>query len=93
MAKYDISAKGAADLRQLAKDLNTINSDIENNGKTLKKAVANIGNRLGTYEDKILELVQSVTASQKKGRDSVDQLAKKITALASEIETLVSAGL
>ena len=59
MAKFGINKEGVAALRQLEKDLKSINTEIETSGKTLKAAVSGIGEGLGIYEEKILELVDS----------------------------------
>ena len=60
MAKFGINKEGVAALRQLEKDLKSINTEIETSGKTLKAAVSGIGEGLGIYEEKILELDESV---------------------------------
>ena len=93
MAKYGISAEGVSALTQLASDMSTINDDIEENGRTLKDAVASIGDGLGVYEDEILDLVSDVNNAQEKGRESVNLLTQKVKSLASEIQGLVSMGL
>ena len=54
MAKFGINKEGVAALRQLEKDLKSINTEIETSGKTLKAAVSGIGEGLGIYEEKIL---------------------------------------
>ena len=74
MAKFGINKEGVAALRQLEKDLKSINTEIETSGKTLKAAVSGIGEGLGIYEEKILELVDSVNNTQRTGRESVEQL-------------------
>ena len=70
MAKFGINKEGVAALRQLEKDLKSINTEIETSGKTLKAAVSGIGEGLGIYEEKILELVDSVNNTQRTGRES-----------------------
>ena len=82
-----------AALRQLEKDLKSINTEIETSGKTLKAAVSGIGEGLGIYEEKILELVDSVNNTQRTGRESVEQLTGKISDKITDIEELISAGL
>ena len=43
MANFGINKEGVAALRQLEKDLKSINTEIETSGKTLKAAVSGIG--------------------------------------------------
>jgi hypothetical protein len=93
MAKFGINKEGVAALRQLEKDLKSINTEIETSGKTLKAAVSGIGEGLGIYEEKILELVDSVNNTQRTGRESVEQLTGKISDKITDIEELISAGL
>ena len=93
MAKFGINKEGVAALRQLEKDLKSINTEIETSGKTLKAAVSGIGEGLGIYEEKILELVDSVNNTQRTGRESVEQLTGKISDKISDIEELIRAGL
>ncbi len=88
MAKFDISSKGASDLRALAKNLNTVNREIEECGKKLQTSVMAVGDDLGGYEDQILTLVKRVTATQKKGMESVDGLCQKLNRMAKDIEAL-----
>ncbi len=93
MAKFGINKEGVAALRQLEKDLKSINTEIETSGKTLKAAVSGIGEGLGIYEEKILELVDSVNNTQRTGRESVEQLTGKISDKITDIEELIRAGL
>ena len=93
MAKFGINKEGVAALRQLEKDLKSVNTEIETSGKTLKAAVSGIGEGLGIYEEKILELVDSVNNTQRTGRESVEQLTGKISDKITDIEELISAGL
>lgn len=93
MAKFGINKEGVAALRQLEKDLKSINTEIETSGKTLKATVSGIGEGLGIYEEKILELVDSVNNTQRTGRESVEQLTGKISDKITDIEELIRAGL
>lgn len=93
MAKYGINKEGVDALNQLANDLGSINKDIEDDGKKLKTTVSSLGDNLGIYEDQILELIENVNKAQQKGRDSIQQLSAKVKKMASDAETLVSAGL
>ncbi|GAB6108629.1 hypothetical protein [Fusibacter bizertensis] len=93
MAKYGISAEGVSALRQLAKDMMTINSDIENNGRTLKAKVSGLGDDLGIYGEQILEMIESVNAAQVSGRESVEVLSGRVNQLADNVDALLRGGL
>lgn len=93
MTRYGISSEGALALKKLAKDMRGLNDDIEENGQTLLSTISGIGEGLGIYEEKIIDLVSSVNATQDKGRESVEQLSTRIEKLASNVEALVSSGL
>lgn len=93
MAKYGINKEGVTALNQLANDLGTINKDIEDDGKKLKQTVSSLGDNLGIYGDKILELIESVNQTQLKGRESVEHLSGKVKKMAIDAEALVNAGL
>jgi len=91
--KYGISSEGVTALRTLATDMSSINSEIEASGSQLESTVSGLSDGLGVYGDQILDVIQSVNKEQEKGRDSVEKLTQKINALASQIESLVSAGI
>ena len=93
MAKYGISKEGADSLKQLATDMSTLNNDIQECGRRLTSKVSGLGEGLGLYEDQILDLVANINRTQEKGRESVELLANKVKKMASDVETLVSAGL
>ena len=93
MAKYGINPEGVASLNQLATDLQKINRDIEECGKKLKTTVGRYGDQLGIYEDQINELVNSVTGTQKNGREAIDQLTASVKKMAQDVQGLVNAGL
>lgn len=92
MAKYGISPEGVSALTQLAADMSTINDDIEENGRTLKAAVASLGEDLGLYEEEILDLISEVNKAQEKGRESVELLTQKVKTLASNVQNLINLG-
>lgn len=92
MAKYGISPEGVSALTQLASDMSTINDDIEENGRTLKAAVASLGEDLGLYEEEILDLISEVNKAQEKGRESVELLTQKVKTLASNVQNLINLG-
>ena len=67
MARFGINSQGVDSLNQLAKDMVDINKNISENSKKLKTTISNLGEDLGEYEDKILDLVTSINRSQEKG--------------------------
>ncbi len=93
MAVYGISKEGANALKQLAKDMSTLNSDIQECGKKLTGQVSALGDGLGIYEEQILELVAGVNQAQEKGRESVEQLTAKVKKMADDVDAMVQAGL
>lgn len=92
MAVYGISKEGADALKQLATDMGNLNNDIQECGKKLTTKISGLGEGLGLYESKILELVSSVNQTQEKGRESVELLTTKIKKMAADVEAMVSAG-
>lgn len=93
MAVYGISKEGVSALKQLAADMGTLNSDIQECGKTLKGQVSALGEGLGIYEEQILDLIADVNQTQEKGRESVEQLTAKVKKMADEVDAMVQAGL
>ena len=92
MAVYGISKEGADALKQLATDMGNLNNDIQECGKKLTNKISGLGEGLGLYESKILELVSSVNQTQEKGRESVELLTTKIKKMAADVEAMVSVG-
>lgn len=92
MAAYGISKEGADALKQLATDMGNLNNDIQECGKKLTTKISGLGESLGLYESKILELVSSVNQTQEKGRESVELLTTKIKKMAADVEAMVSVG-
>lgn len=93
MAKFGISKEGVQALKQLSKDMSSLNNDIENCGRTLSTTVSGLSDGLGVYEEQIQEVIAKVNSSQAKGRESVQTLTGKINKLAQDVEALISAGL
>lgn len=92
MSKYGISTEGVESLNQLANDLSKINIEIYDEGQKLKTTVGGYGEGLGIYEDKILELVDTVTSIQRNGKEAIEQLVTSIRKLASDVQELINAG-
>lgn len=93
MAKFGISNEGVQSLNQLASDMSQLNGDIEECGKTLKSSISGYSDGLGIYEEKILELVESVNSAQEEGRESIEQLTASVKKLSQTVQELVNAGL
>lgn len=93
MAKYGISREGISALQDLSSELSSFNLDIKESGDRLVSTVEGLEDDLGGFADQILGLVSHVNESQKNGEEAVDMLVGKIKKLASDIESLLSAGI
>jgi len=93
MAIYSISKEGVAAFEQLAKDLTKLNSDIEACGTTLTTTVTALGENLGVFEEKIIELIYKINNTQEKGRESIELLVQKVSHKANDINELLNQGL
>ena len=90
MARYAISAEGAASMRALAKQLYTeVNSILESSAVLETKIVA-AGECLGIYESEILGIVQQGRNTLNASRENILNLAQRILQKADEIDELVS---
>lgn len=89
MTKYAISAEGAAAMRKLASDMRSLESDISTASSTLTGKVSGLGDGLGVFEEKILEVIGQVDAAQKTGESAIETLSTQIDGKASTIEGLI----
>lgn len=89
MTKYAISAEGAAAMRKLAGDMRSLESDISTASSTLTGKVSGLGDGLGVFEEKILEVIGQVDAAQKTGESAIETLSTQIDGKASTIEGLI----
>lgn len=78
MAKYAISAEGAASMRALAKQLYTEANAILESSAALEAKVSAIGEGLGIYESEILGIIQQGRNTLNVNRESVLELAQGI---------------
>ena len=90
MARYAISAEGAASMRALAKQLYTEANSILESSATLEAKVSAVGDGLGIYEAEILGIVQQSRNTLKVNRDDILDLAQRVLQKADEIDELVS---
>ena len=90
MARYAISAEGAASMRALAKQLYTEANAILESSATLEAKVSAVGDGLGIYESEILGIVQQSRNTLKANRDEILDLAQRVLQKADEIDELVS---
>ena len=88
MARYAISAEGAAAMRDLAKQLYTEANAILEASAALEAKVSAVGDGLGIYETEILGLIQQVKNALKTNRDDILDLAQRILQKANEIDSL-----
>lgn len=92
MAIYCINREGVAALNQLSTDLRNLNNNIEESGTLLLNTINALSDELGIYENEIREVVRSVIATQKKGSESVDYLAKKALTMSKQVDAMLNAG-
>lgn len=90
MAKYAISAEGAASMRALAKQLYTEANAILESSAALEAKVSAIGEGLGIYESEILGIIQRGRNTLNVNRESVLELAQGILKKADEIDALIA---
>lgn len=90
MAKYAISAEGAASMRALAKQLYTEANAILESSAALEAKVSAIGEGLGIYESEILGIIQQGRNTLNVSRESVLELAQGILKKADEIDALIA---
>ena len=90
MARYAISAEGAASMRALAKQLYTEANAILESSSVLEAKVSAVGNGLGIYESEILSIIQQGRNTLKTNRDDILDLAQRVLQKADEIDELVS---
>ena len=90
MAKADISHKGIDHLNKLKADLLSFNREIESSGITLRNVVNGLSDELGTYETDILDLIEEINQVQESGRETIEELSKKIDKLILGIESLLT---
>ena len=89
MAKYAISAEGAASMRALAKQLYTEANAILESSAALEAKISAVGEGLGIYESEILGIIQQGRNTLNVNRESVLDLAQRILQKADEIDNLI----
>ena len=90
MARYAISAEGAASMRALAKQLYTEVNSILESSTVLETKIVAAGECLGIYESEILGIVQQGRNTLNASRENILNLAQRILQKADEIDELVS---
>ena len=90
MARYAISAEGAASMRSLAKQLYTEANAILESSSSLEAKVSAVGDGLGIYESEILGIVQQIRNTLKTKRDDILDLAQRVLKKADEIDALAA---
>lgn len=93
MARYAISAEGAASMRELAKRLCVSANGILESSDILQARISSVGEGLGVYEPEILGIVQHGRNTLKVNRDGILELSQRILKKADEIEELFTLGL
>lgn len=90
MARYAISAEGAASMRALAEQLCSEANAILESSTVLEAKIFAVGDGLGIYESEILGIVQQGRNALKSNRDDILNLAQRMLQKADEIDELVS---
>ena len=90
MAKYAISAEGAAALKKLAFDLNITAENIITLSAVLENKIIGYSDSLGIYADEILSLTLKNKNTIMQNRALISEMSNRITALAGEIEQMCS---
>lgn len=88
MARYAISAEGAASMRALAKQLYTNANSILEASSVLETKVSAVGERLGIYENEILTIVQRNRNTLSANREEIISLSQQILKKADDIDAL-----
>ena len=82
MAKYAISAEGAAALKKLAFDLNITAENIITLSAVLENKIIGYSDSLGIYADEILSLTLKNKNTIMQNRALISEMSNRITALA-----------
>ena len=90
VARYAISAEGAASMRALARQLYAEANAILEASTILETKVAAVGDGLGIYESELLGIIQQGRNTLKVNRDDILDLAQRVLQKADEIEELVA---
>lgn len=90
MAKYAISAEGAAALKKLAFNLNITAENIIALSAMLENKIIGYSDSLGIYADEILSLTLKNKNTIMQNRALIREMSSRITALAGEIEQMCS---
>lgn len=88
MARYAISAEGAASMRALAKQLYIEANAILESSTTLETKISAVGDGLGIFETEILGIIQQGRNTLKANRDDILDLAQRVLQKADEIDML-----
>lgn len=90
MARYAISAEGAASMRALAKQLCTEANAILEASAVLEARISAVGDGLGIYESEIMGIVRQNRTILKVNREDILNLAQRVQQKAEEINELVT---
>lgn len=93
MAVYAINEAGASAMRQLEHDMLLLGGELEECYQKLSSQVQADEERLGIYGDELLDLLDGIKRTQKKGNEALLDLAKSVHAIAEKIDSLIKSGI
>lgn len=93
MAVYAINAEGASSMRQLEQDMKRLGGEIEECYQRLFTQVQAEEENLGIYGEALLDLLDGIKRTQKKGNDAMEDLARSVHTMAEKIESLIKSGI
>lgn len=93
MAVYAINAEGADSMRQLEQDMRRLCGEIEECYQKLAIQVQAEEENLGIYGEELLDLLEDIKKTQKKGNDALEDLARSVHTMTEKIESLIKSGI
>ena len=93
MAVYAINAEGASSMRQLEQDMKRLGGEMEECYQKLATQVRANEDDLGTYKKELLDMLEGIKKTQKKGNDALEDLARSVHTMADKIESLIKSGI
>lgn len=93
MAVYAINAEGASSMHQLEQDMKRLSGEIEDCYNKLAAQVRADEEDLGIYGEELLDMLEGIKKTQKKGNDALADLARSVHTMAEKIDSLVKSGI
>ncbi len=93
MAVYAINAEGAGSMRQLEQDMKRLGGEIEECYQKLALQVRANEEDLGIYKEELLDMLDGIKKTQKKGNEALEDLSHSVHTMAEKIESLIKSGI